>query len=395
MLLLGTLLPAGLAAAVPGPAANPAAAGKTSKLPVTAASFTATFRNPNRSPVPNTPAGKLLGGQRYVGGFIPKYESDFKEMGDLGLDGLRFYVGFDQLQDPDGTVNFSRAGWKDIDDVIRWAGKYGITVILDLHNYEGINGPLFRDAGLQDRFVTLWRAIAKRYKNVPKEILAAYEILNEPRPREDEGQKSSPEAGAQWNALVQKVVPVIRDEVGDKRPLIIDAANYANTDMLPYLKNLPAIQDAIFAFHWYHPAPFVRQNDTVDKFHTCVGPQYNNLPYPNPGRPYDGCAGEDTGVWDINRQRAEMDTRVLNVFPAGTPLFNSEWDYGFYNKPPFEDAIRLTSDIRTVCEEKGIAWSWHQWGQSYAKADDTDANTYLRFEGGISIPKAQALGLKT
>ena len=75
-----------------------------------------------------------------------------------------------------------------LDRLLPACEKYGLRVALDLHSppggkstsggYAGSDNGLFTDAACQDRFVTLWQEIARKYKDNP--VIWGYDLANEP-----------------------------------------------------------------------------------------------------------------------------------------------------------------------------------------------------------------------
>jgi len=75
-------------------------------------------------------------------------------------------------------------GFEIIDKVLDWCKACSLNLVLDMHKAPGYafyNNPndntLFTDENVQNRFVSLWREIAKRYKTERDNIV--FELLNE------------------------------------------------------------------------------------------------------------------------------------------------------------------------------------------------------------------------
>jgi len=80
-------------------------------------------------------------------------------------------------------------GFKRIDDVVRWCRKYGLRLILDMHDCPGGNTGdniddsyghawLFEEEVYQRQFCEIWKKIAKHYANEP--VVLGYDLMNEP-----------------------------------------------------------------------------------------------------------------------------------------------------------------------------------------------------------------------
>ena len=80
-------------------------------------------------------------------------------------------------------------GFKRIDDVIGWCRKYGLKVILDMHDCPGGNTGdniddsygyawLFEEECYQKQYCEIWKKIAARYADEP--VVLGYDLMNEP-----------------------------------------------------------------------------------------------------------------------------------------------------------------------------------------------------------------------
>lgn len=85
--------------------------------------------------------------------------------------------------------NDETEGFRMMDKTIEWCRKYGLHLILDMHDCPGgqtgdniDNGHgypwLFESEESQQLFCNIWRSIAERYKDEP--VILGYELMNEP-----------------------------------------------------------------------------------------------------------------------------------------------------------------------------------------------------------------------
>ncbi len=113
-------------------------------------------------------------------------EDDFKNIAQLGFNCVR--VPFNHRLVESTPYHYSKEGLKVLDDVLAWAKKYKVYVILDLHGAAGCQNhdwhsdsfgkaELWTNKVYQKRTLALWKFIADRYKNEP--YLAGYDLLNE------------------------------------------------------------------------------------------------------------------------------------------------------------------------------------------------------------------------
>lgn len=113
-------------------------------------------------------------------------EQDIRNIARLGFNCVRVPFHYRLVEktpyryDPDGA--------RFLDRVIRWAGKHGVRVILDLHAAPGCQNHdwhsdsdgkagLWTNKTCRDRTATLWEFLADRYRD--EEYVAGYDLLNE------------------------------------------------------------------------------------------------------------------------------------------------------------------------------------------------------------------------
>lgn len=122
-------------------------------------------------------------------------------------------------------------GWVLIDRVLGWAKAHDIKVILDIHaapggqtgvnHDDGVGYPLtFYVPEFQRRTITLWRAIAERYRD--NTTVLAYDLLNEPISPYHDTDFLNP----RLEPLYQKIAAAIR-EVDPNHPIILAAAQWS------------------------------------------------------------------------------------------------------------------------------------------------------------------------
>lgn len=127
--------------------------------------------------------------------------------------------------DPDGE------GWALIDRAIGWAKAHDIKLILDIHaapggqtgvnHDDGVGYPLiFYVPEYQRRTITLWQAIAARYKD--ETTVLAYDLLNEPISPYHDIDYLNP----RLEPLYQEIATAIR-EVDPNHPIILAAAQWS------------------------------------------------------------------------------------------------------------------------------------------------------------------------
>ena len=148
----------------------------------------------------------ILRGANYMGmefGWFKHSEEDFKRMASWGFNVVRIPIGWAYIEPKPGVINEDYL--RLIDRIIAWAKKYGLYVVLDMHQwrwskkYGGCGMPdwvvpdakdyleasvkFFTNKTLWEKFARVWRLLAERYKN--ESAIAAYDLFNEPMPKDE------------------------------------------------------------------------------------------------------------------------------------------------------------------------------------------------------------------
>ena len=117
-------------------------------------------------------------------------ELDVQRVAALGLTVVRVPIWYELLEtDVEGDNHFKPEGWKRLDDLVTWARRHGVYVVLDLHGapggqntqwHQGLEngGTLWHRTDCIDKTVRLWQALASHFAGEPH--VAAYDLLNEP-----------------------------------------------------------------------------------------------------------------------------------------------------------------------------------------------------------------------
>ncbi|HVA86078.1 MAG TPA: cellulase family glycosylhydrolase [Candidatus Saccharimonadales bacterium] len=189
-----------------------------------------------------------------------------------GLNTVRLPLNYRHFEADDRPLEYLERAFETLDRAIDCCARHGLYVILDLHAVQGWqNGDwhadnasrhalLWVDRGYQDRFVALWREIARRYAGRP--VVVAYDLMNEPLSNAPYG-RFGPDGGYQpdWPALqnvYRRTVEAIR-EVDPEPIIILEGDDYATRfaglgtpfdDALIYSSHeyIPPATDPIAAF---------------------------------------------------------------------------------------------------------------------------------------------------
>lgn len=178
-------------------------------------------------------------------------------------------------------------GFRLVDQLLRWAQKDHIYVILDMHcapggqtgtNIDDSYGYpwLYADPGAQAETVAIWKRIAQHYKNDP--VVLGYDLLNEPIPHFPQLQQFNRDL----EPMYRKIAAGIR-QVDTHHVLILGGAQW---DSNFKVFGPPFDPNSVYEAHKYWTAPdkSVLQEylDFRDKYHVPI---------------WLGESGENTDAW--------------------------------------------------------------------------------------------------
>ena len=177
-----------------------------------------------------------LQGTRYT-------ENDMKRCAEWGANVIRLAFFWDKFVQP-GTVTLDEQKVKAIDEVISWAEKYGIYVILDMHTVPGGKAKnhcgIYKNKKDLDNFTGLWQQFARRYKNEP--VVAAYELMNE--------HDTAPNNHVLYQKTVKAVIDGIRKVDADKMLVVSgDDSSIHQSSLDEYAKQDDP--NVLYTFHYY------------------------------------------------------------------------------------------------------------------------------------------------
>ena len=282
-------------------------------------------------------------------------EDDIKKISEWGFDHVRLPVDYEVIEDEIGNAKVD--GYKIIDKIVSWCKTYNLNIIIDLHKAFGYDfnnagniseNNLFHSKSLQNRFISLWKTIAKAYGNCNN---VAFELLNEVV--EDENADA-------WNSLIEKTVNAIR-EIAPESPIIYGGIQWNSAQTMKFLKK-PKHNNIIFTFHFYEPLLFTHQKaywvKTINKT--------KDIFYPDDMELYKaesaliGAQGQPTVNSDVQTMGAEfMEKIILDAIKTakeyGVELYCGE--FGVIDRAPEKDTVRWFKDISSIFKKHHIGFS--------------------------------------
>lgn len=198
-------------------------------------------------------------------------ESSYRELSEIGFNSVRFYINYRFFEDDAFPYKYKESGFKWLDENVKWAKKYGIGIIINMHYPQGGyqsagNGmELWTDTENQNRLVALWKTIAGRYSDEP--AVWGYGLLNEPYvPLLD----TMEESAEQYFKLTDRIAKEVRKASPHQALFVeclcnarsIDGEKVPDYDWFVPENTFPKISDenVIYEFHCYAPFHFTHQN---------------------------------------------------------------------------------------------------------------------------------------
>lgn len=298
-------------------------------------------------------------------------ESDIAKIASWKVDHIRLPVDFNIIETEDGKELSS--GCSYIDKCIQWCRKYNLNMILDLHRTAGytfdnqkISADFFSSDELQDRFISLWDKLAKRYAK-DTDILI-FELLNE---------VVNPKVADKWNEIADRCMKTIRKIAPDVK-IIIGGVDYNSITSVKQL--LPPIdENIIYTFHCYDPLVFTHQAaywvDTM--------PSDFKISYPGDLDDYvekslEVLADRSGFLLDKSFGFTEIGTDFFEKLfkeaievaqQRNVPLYCGE--YGVIDRANPEDTLKWYKDINSIFVKYNIGRSaWNYKGLDFGLTDE-------------------------
>ena len=182
-------------------------------------------------------------------------ELDFERIKNMGMNAVRFYMNYSFFEDDNTPYTYKQSGWDWLDLNIQWAKNHGIYLILNMHapqggyQSQGNGDALWDNTENQNRLITLWKAIAERYKNEVQ--IAGFGPVNEPVPNTSINQ---------WSDLAQNIINGIR-KVNENHLVFVEKAIYVKNNEPVENLNFPQVtgKNIVYEFHSYAPHQYTHQ----------------------------------------------------------------------------------------------------------------------------------------
>lgn len=300
----------------------------------------------------------------------PCAEDDFRTLREWGATLARYQMvrGWHKQNDNQDLAEFDR--WLDnkLDhlerDVLPWAKKYSIRIVVDLHVPPGGRDRgemnMFHNPLWADHFVACWRRIAARFRSRPE--IFGFDLINEPSQS-----KPSPPGLDYWN-LQRRAAEAVRT-IDSDTPIIVAANQWDSAPAFEYLSPL-ALNNVIYQVHMYQPFDFTHQGVHA----TDAG--YTKFPYPNAEK-----------GWNRDYIR-----RCLAPVAEFQKRHNARIYVGEFGAIAWADgADRYIADCISVFEEFGWDWTYHAFREWPGWSVEHQADSWRKFSPSSDNPRRRAL----
>ena len=262
--------------------------------------------------------------------FLTKYGFNFVH---IPTD-YRFWTdNFDYLHPDEAIFNC-------IDQYLEACKSRGIHMSLNLHRAPGYcvnrndleKHNLWVDEIAQDAFVFLWETFARRYKDVPGELLS-FDLINEPPNPGQYGMRRDNHA-----AIIRRTTAAIR-AIDVNRTIVIDGLGGGHLAM-PELSDLKVTHSG----RGYQPMP-------ISHHQAIWWSEHIHAPTPRyPGLKWQGRIWNQVALRNSYRPWREVEKRGANIHIG---------EFGCFNRTSNEIAMRWFTDLFGIFKE--FRWGYAMW----------------------------------
>jgi len=274
-------------------------------------------------------AGAEFGSAKLPGVLFKDYifpsDKDIKTYADFGFEVIRLPFKWERLQ-PELENEFDKNYLANIHKVVTEANKYGVLVVLDVHNYGTYRGDkIGSDNVSQEAFNDLWFRLANHFKNNTNVIFG---LMNE----------SNKHKAAEWFAIAQGALLSIR-ETGAMQKIFVPSTLWSNAHR--FLKKDGEYSNAEMLTQIKDP-----QNNFVFEVHTYFDSDNSGI--------HDTCpSGENIGVDRIKEITKWLKDNNYRAF------------LGEFGASQNEVCLKVLDKTLAYMDENSDAWyGWSYWAAS-------------------------------
>lgn len=289
----------------------------------------------------------------------PCTEDDFKTLRDWGVTLARYQMvrGWGNLEANRDVADYWRWITSKVDhlvnDVLPWAERYGIDIVVDVHVPPGGSRldrekAMFHDPKLAEVFIDVWRMIARRCKGHPR--IWGYDLFNEPT------QNLEAAPNCDYWTLQERAARAIR-AIDPVTPIIFESLCSDGPEAYDWMK-VSDLTDIIYQVHMYYPHAYTHQGvgqTNPEKF--------TPVAYPNAGRGWDKEYLKERLAPVLDFQKRHGAIIYVGEFSAIAWAPNAE---------------QYLTDCISIFEEYGWNWTYHAFREWHAWSVEHEADGPLR-----------------
>ena len=298
-------------------------------------------------------------------------EGDFRTLGDWGATLLRFEMAncpSSAITDIPAYCDWVHGRLDHLENVVLpLADKYGILVVVDLHNTLGgrIDGyydfALMDDDAFYEAWVDLWREIAARFKGDKR--IYGYDLCNEPR-------QGSPRKRNYWQ-IQENAAEAIR-AIDPNATIVMEADAMDAPDAFFYLSPL-SLDNVVYQVHMYEPGSYTHQG-------------LDSNPY---GATYPGTNPNGT---TFNKAWLREQLAPVRAFQQKHHVRILVGEFSAICWAP--GAEQYLTDLADIFNEYGWDWcymAFRAWGGWSLEHQEREIGTRWDFEASPSNPRKSAI----
>jgi len=260
-------------------------------------------------------------------------DEHFDVVAEAGFGTVRLPVRWSDHADAAPPYAISDGFLGRVDRAVDAAMARDLSLVLNVHHYHQLTAAPEEHT---ERFLALWRQIARRYADRPDRL--AFELLNEPR---------DAMTAPRWNALHPRALAVVR-ESNPTRSVLVSPADLGNPEGLSTLE-LPDDDHLVLTVHYYAPFRFTHQGATwVEGTQAWLGTTW-------------GDPAERDAV------RADMTLVADWAAAVGRPVFLGE--FGSFYRADLASRAAWTVCVRSEAERHGFGWAYWEFGTDFGVYD--------------------------
>lgn len=255
---------------------------------------------------------------------------------------------------------------KRLDALLPVCREAGLLVLIDLHTPPGGRTPdsqcrIFTDRTFQERFVSLWEEIARRYRG--NKTVWGYDLVNEPV----EGMVAADLMD--WQELAEHTARRIR-AIDPDHAIVIEPAPWGAPNAIDNLEPL-TVPGVVYSVHMYEPHLFTHQG---------VYDNPKGVMYP----------GEIQGrKWDKEALRQVL--QPTRDFQRRHNVHIYIGEFSAIRWAPGNSALNYLRDVIEIVEEYGWDWAYHAYREWDGWSVEHDSNPDNRERTAVPTDREKLL----